>query len=373
MVVFLGRITDSNSGAKRKNREASNNVVLGPSGFDAATATAGVELADSPTLRNQARVAAERLVSALQIAQVKSCEWNDEELATGLVDTALSECLRSLAATGCWGRANQIASNELWRVAESWLHHGWLHHQARFKPRGYAGDFELMNRLWNKQVTDQGLGRYFDQFFQRQAAVEAVRSRAEQTAYVLTSDCLDSDKRTFHVVSVGSGPAIEIELAVRRLPEAIRRRLKVTLLDLDDDALSYCGNRLSEVLAAEQIDCRRENLFRIAKEAEPAEILGEPDFLLCTGLFDYLGTESASALLGVLWRSLAPGGRLLVGNFAPHCPSRAYMEWIGNWYLIYRTVDELRELGLAAGIPPERIQIGAERLGINLFLNAVKP
>ena len=51
-------------------------------------------------------------------------------------------------------------------------------------------------------------------------------------------------------------------------------------------------------------------------------------------------------------------------------PTRALMEWIGNWYLIYRTPAELQRLATAAGIPSEYARIGAERLGIDLFLCA---
>jgi hypothetical protein len=61
---------------------------------------------------------------------------------------------------------------------------------------------------------------------------------------------------------------------------------------------------------------------------------------------------------------------LLVGNFAPHCPTRAYMEWIGNWYLIYRTAADLEALAERAGIPASCRTIGAERLGMDLFLCA---
>jgi len=73
-------------------------------------------------------------------------------------------------------------------------------------------------------------------------------------------------------------------------------------------------------------------------------------------------------MLRWFWEQLAPGGSLLVGNFAPHNPTRAYMEWIGNWYLIYRTVEEMHELAARAGIPADQVTIGCERLGVDLFL-----
>ncbi|MBI3466333.1 MAG: hypothetical protein HY000_25255 [Planctomycetes bacterium] len=48
------------------------------------------------------------------------------------------------------------------------------------------------------------------------------------------------------------------------------------------------------------------------------------------------------------------------------------MEWIGNWYLIYRTSAEMASLAEAAGIPRGAWRIDAERLGIDLFISAEK-
>jgi hypothetical protein len=78
-------------------------------------------------------------------------------------------------------------------------------------------------------------------------------------------------------------------------------------------------------------------------------------------------------MLGFFWHRLAEGGRLLVGNFSPHNPTRAFMEWIGNWYLTYRTPDDMRRLALDAGIPEEHFSIGSEALGVDLFVIARKP
>ena len=63
---------------------------------------------------------------------------------------------------------------------------------------------------------------------------------------------------------------------------------------------------------------------------------------------------------------------MLVGNFAPHCPTRVYMEWIGNWYLNYRTAEELAGLASMAGIPSASFSVVSERLGIDGFIEAVR-
>jgi len=77
-------------------------------------------------------------------------------------------------------------------------------------------------------------------------------------------------------------------------------------------------------------------------------------------------------MLRLFWQWLAAGGLMLVGNFAPHNPTRAYMEWIGNWYLTYRTTEDLERLALRAEIPKEHFSITSEPLGVDLFLLACK-
>lgn len=176
----------------------------------------------------------------------------------------------------------------------------------------------------------------------------------------------------YRIVSVGCGPAIDLELAIRWLPAEQRSRLAASLLDLDGDAVEHAAERLGKLLSADQITPRRDNLYRLTGKPAALELLDGADFLVCSGLFDYLPDESAAGLLNAFWQRLGKGGALLVGNFAPHNPTRAYMEWIGNWYLTYRTPDDLRRLAEQAGIASQDTSVGAERLGIDLFLCAEK-
>ena len=327
---------------------------------------------DDARLLATVRAAGEQLVERLRAAEDLTEHWSRRELTEGLVDAALSECLALLAATGCWGQANQLPSSELWRIAGPVLEVGVLQHCARFKPHGYAGDYEMLARICEDFCCDHPLGRAFDRYFQNQAAPQAVRSRTQQTAAALAADCLARDSGTYRVASVGSGPAIDVGRALAMLPEERRGDVRVRLLDLDPAALDFAKKRLEPLLADGALRCVRTNLFRLAQHSESSDELGSPDLLICSGLFDYLQDDAAVGMLGHFWRRLAEGGTLLVGNFVPHNPSRAYMEWIGNWYLTYRTVAAMERLGAGAGIPPECVKIGSERLGVDLFLLARK-
>jgi chemotaxis methyl-accepting protein methylase len=227
--------------------------------------------------------------------------------------------------------------------------------------------------LWQGTCCQHPLGRLFDRYFQSQAAVHAVRARMEQAASALVAHLLEQSTTPYRVLSIGSGPAFDLVRAVEIMPAAEHRRLKITLLDLDAEALDDAQSRLSQRLHGEQIACHRENLFRLPALARAARLVDGHDFAVCLGLFDYLADPPATALLRLMWEGLQPGGMLLVGNFAPHHATRAFMEWFGNWYLLYRTAEQFEQLGLAAGIPAGAFHIGAERFGADLFLVARKP
>ena len=319
------------------------------------------------------RATGSQLVDDLHRAERSTDHWSNQRLAAALVGGALSNCLSRLAETRLWGEANRVPSGELWRVAGSLLEAGMLQHRARFKPRGYAGDFEMLARICQHYRCDHPLGRAFDEFFQGQAAPQAVRARTEQTAAALVAECLAHDGPRYHAVSVGSGPGLDVREALAMLPEGRRSVVRVTLLDLDPDALDFARRQLEPFLPDGALACIRTNLFRLPQAPDAAVAPEAADLLVCSGLFDYLEDGPAASMLEWFWQRLAPGGLLLVGNFAPHNPSRAYMEWIGNWYLTYRTAQQLEQLAARAGIPADQVTIGCERLGVDLFLVGKKP
>jgi hypothetical protein len=318
------------------------------------------------------RAVATDLVARLGEAERLTSGWRDERLADALVDAALSESLVRLAETNCWGEVNRLPSSGLWRIAGPVLEVGSLQHHARFKPHGYAGDHEMLARICEQSCCENPLGRIFDRYFLRQAAPEAVRARTEHTAATLVAHCLSQPRRQYRVASVGAGPAIDVFQALDALPEACLGSIQVRLLDLDPNALEAARRRLEPRFVGISLACIRTNLFRLTQGARGAAELQTPDFLICAGLFDYLDEDAATALLRFFWEQIADGGTLLVGNFAPHNPSRAYMEWIGNWYLKYRTAEEMENLGTRAGIPHGQFRVGCERTGVDLFLVARK-
>ncbi len=327
-----------------------------------------------PTLQGEAlstyvQNVAEALRDDLNMAGELTAQWQQASLAESLVDAAVRRCLNRLEATGCVGVANRLPSSRLWNLLGERLSHSWLVHRARTKPRGYAGDYELLEWICENRVGDHPFGRALDRFFQNQAAPHAVRARTDLFASAIVEALLHNAGNPVRLVHVGAGPAADVRRAAAMLPAELRLRLHATLLDLDPAALDFACERLTMLLPGDQIAVRQVNVKRLKRESDA---FSDADVLACPGLFDYLTDEEAAALLSLFWQRLRPGGRLLVGNFAPDHPTRSYMEWVGNWYLIYRTKEDLRRLAIQAGIPLTAFSITAERFGVNLFILAQK-
>ncbi len=317
--------------------------------------------------------AAACLLAALRQAESHTDGWQYQPLGYALVEEALSACLSQLATTGLWGRANQLPSDVLWQVTGAMLETGWLQQRARKKPLGYAGDYELLAAILEERCCEHPLGRLFDRYFQNQAAPSAVRGRTQHAARALAAHAMTRPAEGYQIASVGAGTGMDVQYGLALLPPSVRRRAKVILLELDDRGLRFAQSQVAALAGEENVTGIRENLLRLGRKAGSDKLLGDPSFLICSGLFDYLDDDAAIDLLKLFWRRLATGGRMVVGGFIPSHSTRGYMEWIGNWYLIYRMPDDMMRIAEAAGIPVDCCDAAVDRIGAGLFLTATKP
>jgi extracellular factor (EF) 3-hydroxypalmitic acid methyl ester biosynthesis protein len=273
----------------------------------------------------------------------------DPDHVLAVITSSLDRCLRQLAGTGCWGPANAVPSSRLWHRTCRWLQRSELIQRARGKPRGYAGDFELLDKIAGHWCGgEHPLGAVLDRYFQRQAAPQAVRQRFQHLAEAI-GDCSRVRPAGARFACVGSGPAVEIQRAWPDIPARARARIRWTLFDIDPAALESAAGRYGAWLG-DRLVCLRANPARLPTDRRWSHVRGQFDLVYCPGLFDYLEDEQAVRMLRLLQAWLAPGGRLLVYNFSPANPTRALMEWIGNWYLIHRDRHAVQRLLARAGL-----------------------
>jgi extracellular factor (EF) 3-hydroxypalmitic acid methyl ester biosynthesis protein len=230
---------------------------------------------------------------------------------------------------------------------------------AFHKPHGYAGDFEIIDKIYTEFKSEDENFRRWDEFFHAQEASCAVRNR--KTFFLNALNFHTHNKGHIRVLDVGSGPGRDIFEYFNNYPQSTAY---FDCIDHDKKAIAFASNLCSKYL--EQITFINENIFKFRSAQKY-------DMVWSAGLFDYLNDKLFIFLLKKLYSFLKPGGFLYVGNFSVYNPTKTYMEIFGDWHLIHRTKEQLNNLALQAGIDQVNITILSEPLKINLFLQIEKP
>ncbi len=251
-------------------------------------------------------------------------------------------------------------------------------HRARHKPFGYPGDYEVMNFIYTRPFEGATLfGRAVELAFWHARCSVAVRARKDLVKRELKA-LLARRAGSGHpvrVLSIASGPAQELAELFNETDE-LRVPLEVVLFEQDKGALGHAWRRLEPVVASRfpervRLTFLHDSIKRLLRDPRLFASFGEFDLVYSAGLLDYLQLPTAVSLMKNLARSTAPGGRLLVANMTDHS-ARWYLEVPLDWPLVYRTQEELLEMGRRA-MPGAVLRILEEDSGANPFLELLRP
>jgi extracellular factor (EF) 3-hydroxypalmitic acid methyl ester biosynthesis protein len=241
------------------------------------------------------------------------------------------------------------------------------------KPRGYAGDSEVMRLLYENEFRGPTI---FSQFMHKYpvevAAAQAVRNRRHLVGeWIRERMATHGADAPLRVLSVACGPAEELQEVL--LTPADVARVDFTLLDQDPEALSQAAEVVERV--ARKIGAKPHatmvctSVRTMLGKSKPDE--RTYDFVYSMGLFDYLTDTTATAVLSWLYSRLAPNGELVVGNFHARNPSRVFMDYWADWTLWYRNEGQM--LRLVDSLPGAKTRVDFEESGCQIFLHIMKP
>lgn len=215
------------------------------------------------------------------------------------------------------------------------------------KPRGYAGDAQLIDFLYSRDCRTGNpdpvtpLGEKIFEYTRDIPAGHAVRCRRDLMAVILDEVC--ATRPTPHILSVACGHLREAKLSTGITSGKAGRFIA---LDQDQLSLETVRNEVSRFGVTAVHDSIKA-LFR-------GSVAGEKfDLIYSTGLYDYLDDRMATKLTHRMFDMLKPGGRVVVANFVPNLVCSAYMESFLDWKLIYRNCDQLHQV--SSTIPDDLI------------------
>ena len=228
------------------------------------------------------------------------------------------------------------------------------------KPFGYNGDFFIIEKIYQHYVNPDEKYRKWDEFFHTFPAAIAVVNRKTLARKVIAGLNENARGNRQDVMILGSGPVTEVYEYFQQTKENF---LDFDLLDLDKRSIAYAKQKHHKNL--KYLHFHNQNVIRFTPDKKYSLIWS-------AGLFDYFKDKHFVYMIKKYYEFVKDGGEMIIGNFNVVNPSRKIMEVLGDWFLYHRSEDELISFAIQAGVPPEKIEIIREPLGINLFLKVTK-
>jgi extracellular factor (EF) 3-hydroxypalmitic acid methyl ester biosynthesis protein len=202
--------------------------------------------------------------------------------------------------------------------------------------------------------------------------VVAHRNRIDYLVEKLRTECARRVTRgKTRIFNLACGPAVEIQRFLRECEES--DLAEIDLLDFNAETLDYTRERIQEARMSGGRETKVgyfqrsvHQLLRAATQGGEDEFTGY-DIVYCAGLFDYLSQRVCKRLVELFCTMVKPGGLVIVTNVSDTNPSKAWMEYLVEWNLIYRGRPEMEDL-VPDRFPVKSTNISEDVTGVNLFL-----
>ncbi len=245
--------------------------------------------------------------------------------------------IKNQYSTGEWNKFSQII----------FLNHPivQLIHQCPFtfhsftKPRGYAGDAELLDFIYGFNQSSPNLSAFGRKIFEYNcealSSCSSVRDRRDILAKTI-DDVASSVTHPVQILSVACGHLREAQksTAIRERGESIGK-----LFAFDQDKLSL--KLINRELTNPSIETIQGSVTTLVRKKQIFENL---DLVYAAGLYDYLSQPLATRLTKIMFEMLRPGGKLLVANFIPDHREVGFMETFMQWKLVYRNESQIEDI-----------------------------
>jgi SAM-dependent methyltransferase len=251
---------------------------------------------------------------------------------------------------------------------------GPIWHRGYDKPFGYPGDFLLMKQIYDNQW--EGVGAYHKICHRLGVHIgEFVANRMLMMKDEIAESVFDKNgEDTTHITSLGSGPAQEVQayLDALSLPGSTR----FTLIDQDRRALDLAHTesrrRVLQHGGRARVDCLWTSFMQLLRPGAFLEQMPAQDLIYSVGLIDYLTDRRTGQLIERLYKHLAPGGRLVLGNVKRSSEASLWpLEFIADWSLIYRSEEDMTRL--AATIPEAKQEVFSDETNCVVVMRLTKP
>lgn len=244
-----------------------------------------------------------------------------------------------------------------------WMLKSLIMKRALEKPRGYPGDYQMLEYIYDNKPISEGIGYYFDRGFLESDLVQSVINRKNLTKEELKA--LVKSGGNPKILNLASGSCREIR---EMLSEGVKDKFSLTCLDQDEEAIAFSQNALKGLA---DVTFVKDDIFNITKD-ERKPLLNDNDLIYSIGLIDYLPDRVLKKIIKSIYDNLKPGAVLLLSHkdHGVYTPMRE--DWLSDWKFVPRDEKKMLSLLNDVGINNEKIDVFREPTKIIFFMRIRK-
>jgi hypothetical protein len=237
------------------------------------------------------------------------------------------------------------------------------------KPKGFPGQFDMLEGIYENVPLSKGLGEYLDRFFLKQALAAAVRGRKDKIRDML-ADAIIKRREELSILSIASDPCREwYEL----LPTVNAKGVTFTAIDFDDEALDFSKRRLESLNSGVKLIFANEDLRNWKDDPQkPINAFGGKDIVYSVGLYDYLPDDLLMGILLLQNAMLKDNGQMIVAFKDCSKYVSVRYDWFVDWHFKQRTEADVDALLAKLGYRKDHVRKSREPSGIIVFYQICK-
>ncbi|RLA86385.1 MAG: hypothetical protein DRG31_00325 [Deltaproteobacteria bacterium] len=263
----------------------------------------------------------------------------------------------------CDEQSLQTLKKKVMEETEEVFQKSYLINYARKWPKGYPGDYRMLELVYRNTPVSTGIGRILDIIFLRATLAKAVRGRLKLLTEILRNEFMD--RKSPKVLNIACGSSRELMDLVKEISAS---QAQITCIDFDEEALDFSSQRLAFTPIRDNVIFRKYNAVRMVNHKRVLTDFGPQDVIYSTGLFDYLTDDLLVKLLNSLYNLLNPGGKLILAFKDANRYDTGVYHWIVNWSAFFqRTPYDISMLFEKAMIPRQNVLTMREPSGVIIF------
>ncbi len=219
------------------------------------------------------------------------------------------------------------------------------------KPSGYAGDYGLIEIIYNQKILSDKIGYCIDRRFQIDDYARAVRSRKNKMKDILAGYIKNAPGQSLDIFNIACGSCREIKEMFDENTFDGSKKISFTLMDQDSDALEFSLTALKNSPPNVEYQTQCNSVYDYIKNPDTyrKNLFGK-DLVYTIGLADYIPESSLKPLISFLYSLLKPGGKLIIAHKDSKNFSPLAADWWCDWTFHLRNEPETINLVKSSGI-----------------------